>query len=438
MMIQWNGPKTSTAEKARGLALTRSLKDRERGGRAQIGIVDDEVEAPELMQIMEAVLGRRVGNLRAAMPSKSINEVQKASVRIYHVYEKGKDLVFQELATCPLTQDLLQKEDCYILDQGGFKIYVWQGHMSSLQEKKAAFSRALGFIQAKGYPSHTNVEVVDDGAESAAFKQLFQSWSGEQRGNKNHRGKLLQVKLDVGKLHSQPELAAQLRMVDDGSGKVEVWCIQDSCRQSVDPKHHGQLCAGSCYLVLYTYQRMGLIQYILYLWQGLQAAVHKIKALNSNAEELDIMYHGALVQEHVTMGSEPPHFLAIFKGQLVVIQIFLWLGAAASQWKQEAVSWGQEYLKTHPAGRSPATPIVLVKQGHEPPIFTGWFRTWDPYKWTNNQSYEEVVEGSLGAVSTISKITAVSTGSSWGSGLGWRGPGKEPMGAHLPQLSPLS
>lgn len=35
-------------------------------------------------------------------------------------------------------------------------------------------------------------------------------------------GKLLQVKLDVGKLHSQPELAAQLRMVDDASGNVQV------------------------------------------------------------------------------------------------------------------------------------------------------------------------------------------------------------------------
>lgn len=33
------------------------------------------------------------------------------------------------------------------------------------------------------------------------------------------------------------------------------------------------------------------------------------------------MYHGALVQEHVTMGSEPPHFLAIFQGQLVVFQV---------------------------------------------------------------------------------------------------------------------
>ncbi|XP_036723745.1 villin-like protein isoform X2 [Balaenoptera musculus] len=548
-----------------GLALTRSLQDRERGGRAQIGVVDDEAEATDLMQIMEAVLGYRVGNLHTAMPSKSTDQLQKANVRLYHVYEKGKDVVIQELATCPLAQDLLQKEDCYILDQGGFKIYVWQGRMTSLQEKKAAFSRALGFIQAKGYPSYTNVEVVDEGAESAAFKQLFRSWSGEQRKNKHLRGmgKLLQVKLDVGKLHSHPELAAQLRMVDDGSGKVEVWYIQDSCRQPVDPTHHGQLCAGNCYLVLYTYQKMGLVQYILYLWQGLQAAADEIKALKGNAEELDLQYHGALVQEHVTMGSEPPHFLTIFQGQLVIFQgsaghngkgqpasatrlfhvrgtdsyntwtlevparasalnsndifllataglcylwfgkgcsgdqremartvvtvisrkdkemvlegqepphfwealggrapyprskrlpedvsdfqprlfecsiqtgplvltevvffsqedldkydvmlldtweeIFLWLGAAASEWKQEAVAWGREYLKTHPAGRSLATPIVLVKQGHEPPTFTGWFHMWDPYKWTNNQSYEEVVEGGLGAVSAISEITA--------------------------------
>lgn len=78
--------------------------------------------------------------------------------------------MIQELATRPLTQDLLREEvrqawpqlphnssqsgpptdqppscsqDCYILDQGGFRIYVWQGRMSSLQEKRAAFSRAL-------------------------------------------------------------------------------------------------------------------------------------------------------------------------------------------------------------------------------------------------------------------------------------------------------
>ncbi|VTJ70223.1 Hypothetical predicted protein [Marmota monax] len=143
VMIQWNGSKTSISEKSRGLVLTCSIRDRERGGRAQIGIVDDGAEVTDPTHIMEAVLGCRVGNLPAAMPTKSINQLQKANVRLYHVYEKGKDLVIQELATRPLTQDLLQEEDCYILDQGGFKIYLWQGHMSNVEEKKAAFSRAV-------------------------------------------------------------------------------------------------------------------------------------------------------------------------------------------------------------------------------------------------------------------------------------------------------
>ncbi|KAG8521547.1 Villin-like protein, partial [Galemys pyrenaicus] len=569
VMIQWNGPNTSSTEKARGLALTCSLRDRERGGRAQIAVVDDEVEATDLVQIMEAVLGRRAANLQAAIPSRTTGQLQKANVRLYHVHEKGKDLVVQELATRPLTQDLLQEEDCCFLDQGGFKIYVWQGRMSRLQEKKAAFSWALGFIQAKGYPTHTNVEVMSDGAESAAFKQLFRTWTERRRGNSTpgRMGTPTLAKLDMGKLHSQPELAAQLRMVDDGSGKVEIWRIQDSRRQPMEPKHHGRLCSGSCYLVLYTYRKMGRVQYLLYLWQGHQATTHAVKALHDNAEELDLMYHRALALVHVCMGSEPPHFLTLFKGQLVVFQdiaghygaapsesatrlfhvqgtdsynsktvevparatalhssdifllvtsgicylwfgkgcsgdqremaravvaaisgknkemvlegqepahfwealggwapypgkrppdeassfqprlfecsskagclvltevvffsqedldkydimlldtwqeIFLWLGDAASEWK-EAVAWGQEYLKTHPAGRSLATPIVLVKQGHEPPTFTGWFLTWNPYRWTNNPSYEEVVEGSLGAISAISKITAVSTGTS--------------------------
>lgn len=112
----------------------------------------------------------------------------------------------------------------------------------------------------------------------------------------------------------------------------------------MDPEHHGQLYAGNCYLVLYTYQKMGQVQYSLYLWQvrgrwgvgavgqapsgrgaedlsveskscsrpsppclqGHQATARKIKALTSSAQELDLVYRGALVQEHVTMGSEPP------------------------------------------------------------------------------------------------------------------------------------
>ncbi|XP_055985318.1 villin-like protein [Sorex fumeus] len=559
MVIQWNGPNTSTAEKLRGLVLACSLQNRDQGGPSQIGVVDNESKAPELMKIMRAVLGCRVGNLRAAPPTKGITEMQKANVHLYYVYKKDENLVVQERAACPLTRDLLQEEKCYLLDQGGFRIYVWQGRCSSLLERRAAFSRALDFIQAKGYPTYTNVEVVNEGAESIEFQQLFQTWNKVPLENRNQnetsawrgRGQRNPVKMNMKKLQRRSELVAQFRMVDSGSGKVEVWCIQHHGRQAMDPRCHGQLHADDCYLVLYTYQTMSYSQHVLYVWKGLRANAQKIMALKSHTEELDIQYHKALVQVHVTMGSEPPHFLAIFKGRLVIFQknpalngkgewpaairllhiqgteyhntktvevpahasalhsddifllltpgicylwfgkgcngdqrlmarrvastvsgkkqemvledqepphfwevlggcapyprnkrlpeedtsfpprlfgcssqsgrlvltevmffqqedldkygimlldtwqeVFLWIGSAAREAK-EALAWGREYLKNHPARRSLATLIVLVRQGHEPPTFTSWFLSWDPNKWTNNQFYEEVVESSL-------------------------------------------
>ena len=34
-------------------------------------------------------------------------------------------------------------QDCYILDQGGLKIYVWKGKKANAQERKEALSQAL-------------------------------------------------------------------------------------------------------------------------------------------------------------------------------------------------------------------------------------------------------------------------------------------------------
>ncbi|NWI12605.1 VILI protein, partial [Crypturellus soui] len=569
VLIQWNGPNCNIAEKSRGLALARSIRDCERGGRAQIGIIDNEKDSPDLMQIMKMVLGERRGELRDAIPDTKADELQKANVRLYHVYEKDNDLVVQEIATRPLTQDLLQHEDCHILDQGGFKIYVWRGRLSSQEEKKTAFSRALGFIQAKGYPPSTNIEVINDGAESAMFKQLFQKWTDKEEvqglGKVYTTGKIAkveQVKFDTTQLHARPELAAEQRMVDDASGEVEVWRIEDLRMKPVDPKKYGQFYGGDCYLVLYTYMRSGRPHYILYMWQGRHASVDEITACALNAVELDKKYGDEAVQVRVTMGKEPTHFLAIFKGKLIIYEggtsrgqtntpeptirlfqvrgtdemntkatevparasslnsndvfllatsqvcylwcgkgcsgderemakmvadvvsrrdkltisegqepaefwealggkapyasekrfqernthyqprlfecsnqtgrfimtevvgfcqedldeddvmlldtwqeVFLWIGKSSNAYERnEAIASAKEYLKTHPAGRDLATPIILVKQGYEPLNFTGWFNAWDPYKWSDGKSYEEM-KNSLGDVSAISEIT---------------------------------
>lgn len=69
--------------------------------------------------------------------------------------------------------------------------------------------------------------------------------------------------------------------------------------------------------------------------------------------------------------------------ELVLAQVFLWIGKEANEVERtEAVVTSQEYLRTHPGARDPDTPIILVKQGFEPPTFTGWFTAWDPSKWS--------------------------------------------------------
>uniref|UniRef100_A0A4W5K3M8 Gelsolin-like domain-containing protein n=2 Tax=Hucho hucho TaxID=62062 RepID=A0A4W5K3M8_9TELE len=64
-------------------------------------------------------------------------------------------------------------------------------------------------------------------------------------------------------------------------------------------------------------------------------------------------------------------------------EIFLWIGRSANEYEtKEACNSALEYLRTHPAGRDPDTPIISVKQGYEPLTFTGWFNAWDPHKWS--------------------------------------------------------
>ncbi|XP_053569745.1 villin-like protein [Bombina bombina] len=569
VIIQWNGPESNKSERIRACTLAQSIRDDERGGRAQIGIIDNEQDSSDLMQIMSAVLGTRTGELKAAVPDEKADEQQKANVRLYHVFEKSGDLVVQEIATKPLTQDLLQHEDCHILDQGGVKIFVWRGKNSSPTEKKAAFSRAVGFIQAKGYPATTNVEVMNDGAESAMFKQLFQNWKDFEEtqglGKSYSVGKIAKVdnvKFDINQLYARPELAAEQRMVDDASGKVEVWRIENLELKEVDSKTYGRFYGGDCYLVLYTYIKSGKPNYLLYMWLGRHASQDEVTACAYHAVELDRKYQDQPVQIRVTMGKEPKHFQAIFKGKMIIYEggtsradkkepeppirlfqvrgtdefntkavevppraaslnsndvfvlktdsvcylwcgkgcsgderemaktvaniiskqdkqtvlegqepaefwvalggkspyasdkrfqeavvqykprlfecsnqtgrfimteivdftqsdldeddvmlldtweeIFLWVGKMANEFeKNEAVNSSKEYLMAHPAKRDLATPIITVKQGYEPPTFTGWFEAWDSHKWSSNVSYEDMKKN-LGDVSAISQIS---------------------------------
>uniref|UniRef100_A0A8C4EM68 Macrophage-capping protein n=1 Tax=Dicentrarchus labrax TaxID=13489 RepID=A0A8C4EM68_DICLA len=62
-------------------------------------------------------------------------------------------------------------------------------------------------------------------------------------------------------------------------------------------------------------------------------------------------------------------------------QIFLWVGNDANaEERTGAPKIAKEYVDSDPSGRR-GLPITTIKQGAEPPTFTGWFQAWDPKMW---------------------------------------------------------
>ncbi|KAM5152577.1 villin-1 [Mantella aurantiaca] len=568
LIIQWNGPDCNKMERLRGMNLAKDIRDRERGGRTNVFVVegDDEEASPKLMQVLtnDQVLGVKTA-IRGPIPDDVVDSAAKGALKLYQVSDQNGNLMVQEVATKPLTKDLLQHDDCYILDQGGIKVFVWRGKNASKEERSQAMPRALNYIKAKNYPNSTNVEVENDGSESAVFKQLFQKWptKNETSGlGKTHTvgkvAKVEQVKFDATLMHAKPEVAAQHKMVDDGSGEAEVWRIEDLELVPVEKQWLGHFYGGDCYLILYKYLVNNKYHYILYIWQGRNASQDEIAASAYQAVTVDQQYGGEPVQVRVAMGKEPPHLMAIFKGKMVVYeggtsradndetppeirlfhvhgtneyntkafevtvrasslnsndvfvlktkgacyiwcgkgcsgdervmaktvadlisrgekvvvaegqesdefwlalggksqyannkrlqeetldiaprlfecsnktgtfiadeianfnqddlnnddvflldawdQVFLWIGRDANDTeKSQAAVTAQEYLRSHPSGRDINTPIVIVKQGFEPPTFTGWFHAWDPFKWETSKSYEQQ-KAELGDTDTI-------------------------------------
>uniref|UniRef100_A0A8C8I4D5 Villin-1 n=1 Tax=Oncorhynchus tshawytscha TaxID=74940 RepID=A0A8C8I4D5_ONCTS len=511
LIIQWNGPKSNRMEKLKGMTLAKDIRDRERGGRAQVSVVegDDEKSSEEAMKLMKQHLGETRRDIRDCIAPDDITS---------NLY-------------------LLISQDCFLLDQGGTRIFIWKGKKASKTERSESLDKAEAYKKAKGYPISTYIETVNDGAESAVFKQLFQRWT--VKGQTVGMAKVEQIKFDATSMHARPDLAAQQKMVDDGTGEAEVWRLEDSELVPVDRKWLGHFYGGDCYLILYKYEVSNRSHYMLYMWQGRHATTGELAASAFQAVNIDRQYNGEPVQVRVPMGKEPLHLMAIFKGKMVVYEgssrvnskhvqpavrlfhihgtnefntraievparssslnsndvfvlstdtccylwygkgcsgderemgksladiisrrekqviaegqepahfwvnlggksqyadskrlqeehtnitprlfecsnqtgrflateitnfnqddldeddimlldiwdmVFLWIGKGANQIeKDNVVPTAQEYLKSHPGGRDVDTPIVMIKQGFEPPTFTGWFHAWDPHMWS--------------------------------------------------------
>jgi hypothetical protein len=94
---------------------------------------------------------------------------------------------------------------------------------------------------------------------------------------------------------------------------------------------NGIFYGGDSYILKYTYLKNGKECYIIYFWQGGKSSQDEKAASALFTVKFDDELGGAATQVRVVQGKEPNHFLAIFKGKLIIRS-----GGKASGFKNKA------------------------------------------------------------------------------------------------------
>ncbi|XP_054419821.1 scinderin [Pteronotus mesoamericanus] len=542
-IYQWFGSSCNKYERVKASQVAIGIRDNERNGRSQLIVVEEGNEPPELIQ----VLGKKP-ELREGDDDDDIiaDITNRKMAKLYMVSDaSGSMRVTLVAEENPFSKAMLLSEECFILDHGAAKqIFVWKGKDANPRERKAAMKTAEQFLEQMNYSANTQIQVLPEGGETPIFKQFFKDWRDKDQSDGFGKvyvtekvAQIKQIPFDASKLHSSPRMAAQHNMVDDGSGKVEIWRVENNGRIEIDRNSYGEFYGGDCYIILYTYPR----GQIIYTWQGANATRDELTTSAFLTVQLDRSLGGHAVQIRVSQGKEPAHLLSLFKDKPLIIykdgtskkggqvpaaptrlfqvrrnlasitrvvevdveaeslnsndvfvlklphnngytwigkgasreeergaehvasvlkckttsiqegkepeefwdslggkskyqtsplletqaedhpprlyacsnksgrfmieevpgeftqddlaeddvmlldaweQIFIWIGKDANEVeKKESVKSANVYLETDPSGRDKRTPIIIIKQGYEPPTFTGWFLGWDSSKW---------------------------------------------------------
>ena len=220
---------------------------------------------------------------------------------------------------------MLQFQDTFIIDNNLNGIWVWIGRKSTKQERVGAFRIAEQFIKQKNYPNHIFITRVIDGGEPIEFKALFKHWKDQEEsdgfGNSYKVERIAKTsydKINFSSIHNNNILSSQTQLIDNGKGKKEVYRVKNFDIELLDEKDHGKFYSGDCYIIVYT---NALNKIMIYYWIGLKSSVDEKGTAAMKVVDMDNnLYSGHAVQVRVVERKEPPHFMALFRGEMVIFQ----------------------------------------------------------------------------------------------------------------------
>eukprot|EP01127_Copromyxa_protea_P020841 TRINITY_DN7015_c0_g2_i3.p1 TRINITY_DN7015_c0_g2~~TRINITY_DN7015_c0_g2_i3.p1 ORF type:complete len:524 (-),score=118.82 TRINITY_DN7015_c0_g2_i3:32-1603(-) len=181
------------------------------------------------------------------------------------------------------------------------------------------------FLVDNGRPDWTPIERVRQGSETTLFKAQFVFWTSAEDTELANKSRQFtdsrKINLDhiisgignVERVDAGYEQDAE-RYNTDGNGSITIWRIENFKKQKLPEKEYGVFYAGDSYIVLFQPESDESLFPICYYWLGRYssqdergAAALAVKDVARDAN------HCRVIQ-----GKEPPHFLNLFKGKMVI------------------------------------------------------------------------------------------------------------------------
>ncbi|KAK3919498.1 Villin-1 [Frankliniella fusca] len=340
-LVLWMGRYAAAAERLQAAQVAAGMRDDGPPPRRALVLVDEGREvllpADKFSLLAEALDPRRAALEvhHTAPPSHGAHgldalDLERAADRprltLYHCADKEDTCMVTEVKSGPLDHSDLSHSDSYIVDHGSVGVWVWLGRLVSERDRVEAMRNAQGFVRKKGYAPHTPITRVTEGCEPAEFRCLFRTWHTaapvSSKSSKTPKSATtVHTRLDALALRDSPRLAADLRLLDDGSGDARLWRVSRSGLVTVPARRAARLHSAECYVLHYRYGPQP--QHAVFYWLGRTAsgerqATAALWASEKGREVADESGCEAVIVR-VLEGREPPSLRAVFKGRLAVL-----------------------------------------------------------------------------------------------------------------------
>lgn len=313
-LYQWNGKEANKYEKMKGLEVSTKIRNEERGGKAELHVLDsgkNDQSGAESEAFWKALGGH--GKVKSADEGGSDDVKEQRMLVLQRVDDNG---AFEKVAENKLEKSMLDSNGIFVVCNGS-EVFVWCGKSSDKDRRKKVMQYGVEFLKANNLPANTPVARINETGETPSFKAQFALWDAP-RILSVEEAKVAQPKeADASSLYAARKKQEEEKMATT-EGKTEVWRIENMAKAALPKDQYGQFFSGDSYIVLFSYKVNSKDKYLIYFWQGRDSSNDEKGASALLTKQMDDELRGEATQVRVVQGKEPNHFLALFKGRMVV------------------------------------------------------------------------------------------------------------------------